>query len=279
MGLTWVRKKKIEITLKVIFWLLTVSAYLVTGAVGYKNFLVPKQPLSASSCRPRDNVKVIKLLGNLQPYKKDNGQDKQAETLSSDLVRDIELADKDRNIKYILLEIDSPGGNITAAEEIINTIKRANKPTIAIIRSQGLSAAFWVAVSANRVYAYPTSQIGNIGVTDSYVDYSKQDLQQGITFNQLSSRKFKDMMKSDKPLTTEERANVMDGVMQKYQIVLGSISQSRHLDKSVLLPWADGRLFTSSQALATGLIDSIGSKYDVLDYIKQQIGQEPRLCE
>lgn len=274
INVKWLQNRKLKITLKVLFWLVTIGCYFVTAA-GVHGL---REKTSISGCNAGENVKVISLLGGLQDYT-DDTESQGGITLAADLVSSIENADKDPGIKYIILEIDSPGGETAAAEEVVAALKHISKPTVALVKDQGLSAGLWVATAANTVYAYQTATLGSIGVTLSYTDNVGQNQKDGVTFHDLTSGKYKNIMNPDKPLTPDEEANIREQIDYSYAAMVQSIVDSRHLDKAKLLPIADGRLLTSQQALDAGLIDQIGTKYDVVDFIQGKIGQPVMLCE
>ncbi|MFZ2970004.1 MAG: S49 family peptidase [Minisyncoccia bacterium] len=147
------------------------------------------------------NVSKIKLQGELMPYipnedKNEDGSTAVDATSSEDIVDAIEIADNDENIQAIILEINSFGGGPVAAEEVANALKRATKPTVALIRGMGVSAAYWSAIGADVIIASANSDVGSIGITSSYLDNTEKNEKEGLTFNQISTGKFKDMLNS-----------------------------------------------------------------------------------
>ena len=92
-----------------------------------------------------------------------------------------------------------------AAEEVVNALKNATKPTIALIREGGVSAAYYAASGADIIFASENSDVGSIGITMSYMDNTKKNQAEGLTYNQLSIGKYKDSGDPDKPLTAEEK--------------------------------------------------------------------------
>ena len=258
---------------RVIFWLVTIACYLVVASIGI--FWLSDE---TENCPTLSNVALISIRGQLIAY----GELPPEMGYSTDalnVVKQLETANGQEGIQYIILDIDSPGGDVTSAENIVATIKHIGKPVYALIRGQGMSASFWIASAADSIYAYPTSMLGNIGTTYSFTDNSVKNESEGVTFNQLSSGKLKDIANADKVLTAEERANLQENINSAFDVMAQSISDSRKIDLAQLLPLADGRILTSKQALEAKLIDHMGTRYDLLDALKYELGTEAIICE
>ena len=91
------------------------------------------------------------------------------QTAAEDIRQDIEAADSDPSIKAVLLQIDSPGGDTVAGEDVANALQHASKPTVALVADEGTSAAYWAATSAQTIFASANSSLADIGVTQSYL--------------------------------------------------------------------------------------------------------------
>ena len=143
-------------------------------------------------------------------------------------------------MKAIILEIDSPGGSGDAGEEVESSLKQAHKPTVALIRSIGDSAAYMSATGADTIFASTFSEVGDIGITQSYVDNSKQDVTNGLTYNQLSVGAYKDMFSTDKPLTPAEHTLAMKELDIAYNRFVQIVSQNRHMSMDTTIALANG---------------------------------------
>ena len=130
----------------------------------------------------------------------------QEEATSEKLVKFIEDADEDPLIKAIVLDINSPGGSAVASDEIASAIKRAEKPTVAIVREVGASGGYWVASSTDHIIANRMSIVGSIGVISSYLEFARLLENYNITYQRLVAGKYKDMGTPFKELTEEEES-------------------------------------------------------------------------
>lgn len=235
------------------------------------------------------NVAAVKLQGVLLTYDVYIGANKKAEdqvprlgyysVSSESIINTIEEAEKDNRIKAIFLEIDSPGGSVVAAEEVSNAVKRAQKPTVAVIREMGTSAAYWSASGADIIFASANSTVGSIGVTMSYLDEVEKNKKDGLSYNQLSSGKFKDSGSYSKPLSEEEKTLFMRDINIMYENFLKAVSRNRNIEIEKVKELADGSSITGQVALEKGLIDRIGDVYAAKKYLENEvIGEEPMLC-
>ncbi len=229
------------------------------------------------------NVAGVMLHGDLVTYISPANYDTDGnllvdQTASEDVVFAILDAEKDDKIKAIILEIDSYGGSPVGAEEISNALKNAKKPTVALIREAGDSAGYWVATGANRIFASKNSDVGSIGVTSSYLDYSGQNKKDGIIYNQLSSGKFKDAGDPNRTLSNEEANLLMRDVNILQQNFIKTVAENRNLDIKKVEDLADGSSMLGEMALENGLIDQIGGEPEVIEYLKSQINEQVEIC-
>ncbi len=190
----------------------------------------------------------------------------------------INQANNDDSIKAIILEVDSYGGSAVAGEEINQAVLNSKKPVIASVRSAATSAAYWSIVNADMIFASEMSDIGSIGVTMSYLDKTKKNEKEGLTYNSLSIGKFKDYGDPDKMVTKEERSLMIRDMMVTYDVFIKSVAAGRKLELDKVKGLADGSSMPGQMALNNGLIDRIGSIYDVNEYISGIIKEDVYIC-
>ena len=193
---------------------------------------------------------------------------------SEKIVSLIQKADQDERIKAILIEVDSPGGEPVAGEEIANALRAAKKPTVAVIRQIGTSAAYWAATGAGKIFASKNSDVGSIGVTASYV----QNTDPSQKFIQISVGKYKDIGNPNKPITEDEKALILRDVNIVEQNFIQDVSSNRGLSLSAVSSIADGSSMLGEMAKELGLIDDIGDISAARKYLSQKIGRDAQLC-
>ncbi len=232
-------------------------------------------------CAIEDNIAGLTLNGDLYTYVDTSVEEDSncyTATASEDIVYNINKVENDPDMKAIILEIDSWGGEPTAAKEVADALKRAKKPTVAIIREYGLSAAYWAATGADIIFANTTSNVGSIGVTMSYLDYSKQNNTEGITYQQISAGKFKDSGDPDKQLTWEEKQLLQRDVDLLHEMFISEVAINRDLEISEVEKLADGSSMLGQMALDNGLIDKLGGEYEVIEYLEELLGEDVGIC-
>ena len=151
---------------------------------------------------------------------------------------------------------------------IMNAIQRLNKPSVAVIRESAISGGYLIASATDRIFASELSDIGGIGATMSYLDYSKQNSRDGITYNELSSAKFKNTGDYDKPLTAEEKELLMRDINILHEAFIKNISNNRRLDIEKVGKLADGSSMLGQMAKENGLIDEIGGFDEAENWVK-----------
>jgi protease-4 len=174
------------------------------------------------------------------------------------ILSELQSANNDPSVKAIVLLIDSNGGDPETAEEIVQEMSHIQKPKLALIRGNGDSAAYWIASAADKIYAFPTSDVGDIGVTDSYVSDAQQNTQNGLQFISLTSGQFKDTGNPDKPVTQADKNILMKGVTNLYNLFVSAVSANRHIPIAQVTALANGSSVLGDEALQDGLIDSTG---------------------
>ena len=217
------------------------------------------------------NIAIISITGEIisSPRYLDDGSIDKDNTVSLDVVSKIQKAENERKVKAIVFLIDSGGGSSQGGEEIVKAIKEVKKPTVSLIRSQGESSAYWIASATKYIFASETSDLGGIGATMSYVDNAEKNYKDGLTYNQLSSGKYKDMGSPDKPLTADEKKLAMEQINKSAMIFIKGVSDNRHLPIEKVQALADGSAIMAQDALKDGLIDEIGSFADVDRYLSK----------
>ena len=164
----------------------------------------------------------------------------------------------DADIKGILLKIDSPGGSPAGSEAITKMIQKSSIPVVALTGDMADSGGYMIATGADTIIASPFSDIGSIGVTMSYLDSTKKNEQDGLTYVELASVPHKDYLSPDRPLTDEERARVQDDLKIYHDAFVDMIATNRNIPRDRMAELADGFSMPASKALQNGLIDSIG---------------------
>ncbi len=199
-------------------------------------------------------------------------------TTSEDVMMALSDAQYIDSIKGVIIEVDSYGGSPAAAEEISNYIASLDKPVVSFIRGAGASAAYWSIIPSEYIFALKNSDVGGIGVTQSYLDNVAKNQQEGYSYVQLSTGKFKDAGSPDRSITQEEKNLFMRDLEIIHKNFIQTVSDARNLSIEKVQAIADGSTVLGEQAKELGLIDEIGDYTAATDYLGQLIGEEASVC-
>ncbi len=225
------------------------------------------------------NVTGINLHGYLMTYFPEKEPLDMSDVASADyILAYIQRANDDEKVKAIVLEVDSGGGSPVAGEEIAHALKNSTKPTVALIRQMGASAAYWASTGANIIFASNNSDVGSIGVTYSYLDNVGKNQKEGLNYLELYVGKYKDMGNPDKVLTTEEKDLIMRDLKIIHNNFIKAVAQNRNLSVDKVTALADGSSVLGEQAKNLGLVDRIGDIIDVEDYLTEKLGEKAVIC-
>jgi signal peptide peptidase SppA len=181
-------------------------------------------------------------------------------TSYSSVRKDLQAALDDPAVQSIVLNIDSPGGEVNGVAELADAIyaARGTKPIIAYVGGMGASAAYWLAAAADKVVASSTAQLGSIGVIATYA--AEQGAAQSVDIVSSQSPK-----KKADPMTDAGRAQIQDRVDALARVFVGAVARYRGVAESkVLSDFGKGDVFVGADAVAAGLADEIGNYEAVL---------------
>jgi len=248
-----------------------------------KNEIIRRLSSDENDCLLGGNVALVKIFGRIVGYKvviilPEQSLEETDVVSSEEVVGYLEKIEKDNQIKGIIVEVDSPGGSSLAAEEIMIALKKSSKPIVAVIRETGASAGYLIATGADQIYASKFSDVGSIGVTGSYLDYSKKNENEGVIYQQISAGEFKNTGDPDKPLSVDEKELLMRDVKKVHRMFIEYVAKNRKLPIEAVEKLADGSTMLGLDAKAAGLVDEIGDLNSARDWLRDKIGGEAEVC-
>ena len=176
------------------------------------------------------------------------------------LLRQIRCAEKDEEVRAILLEVDSPGGAVTPSDEIYEALMRfrasAERRFVVVhIRDVGASGAYYVAMAADYLMAEPTAIVGSVGVIMQSLNMKVLSDRIGLSAVTIKSGENKDLLNPFEEVNTNQVALLQEVVNGMQDRFAGLVVETRGLENRTLL---DGRIFLADDALEAGLIDGVG---------------------
>jgi protease-4 len=215
-----------------------------------------------------DKIAVIMLRGLISSSLPGNIGD----SMVDDMRAACEQARDDEDVKAVVLEVDSPGGEVTASDIIYNAVvkTRARKPVIVYMDSLAASGGYYVSCGGRYLMANETTITGSIGVIIQTLNYEQLFNKVGLAAVIFKSGKFKDMLNGARPVTPEERDYVQSFIMKTYDKFLGIVAKERDVPADVLRNTvADGRILSGKDALDHKLIDGLGQIEDAYAKAKE----------
>lgn len=211
-----------------------------------------------------NKIALIKIKGDISLYDS-GGFFSSGGTSAESTIKRIGRAESDPLIKAIILEINSGGGTVVASKEIATAIKKAEKPVVAWIRESGASGAYWIASAADLIVADYASMTGSIGVRGSYLEFSELFQKYGITYQEISSGKYKEIGSPYSNLTESERQVLLNKINIIQELFLEEVKTNRDLSEEALERLATAEIFLGVEAKALGLVDVLGGKEEAID--------------
>ena len=183
---------------------------------------------------------------------------------ATEIVAQIDKAANNKNIKGVLLSVNSPGGAVAPSVEIAYAIKRlrAKKPVVAYAKGTMASGSYYSSIWANEIISNPGSMVGSIGVIMQGADLSEVMSKIGIKTQGVHAGKYKQIGTSDRKWKDYE-VNELNKVIQgTYDMFTEDVANARGLDIKKRNSFANAHIFTASQAKDVGLVDALGVAYD-----------------
>ncbi|MEO8301224.1 MAG: signal peptide peptidase SppA [Rhizomicrobium sp.] len=180
---------------------------------------------------------------------------------SDDLSAAIAQAARDKNIKAIVLRVDSPGGSVTASDQILHAVKaaqKAGKPVVVSMGGVAASGGYYISLSANKIVAEPGTITGSIGVLTGKVSFAKTLGLIGANAEMVSVGKNTLMDSPLQPFTDEQWANLNHQADVIYDDFTQKVADGRKLPLEKVRAAARGRVWSGADAKTQGLVDVLG---------------------
>jgi len=181
---------------------------------------------------------------------------------SQEAIEHIEEFGKDKNIKAVVLRIDSPGGGVASSQEIYAAVKRIRKHKIVVasLGSIAASGGYMIACAADKIVANPGTVTGSISAIMYFANAEDLLKKIGLKSSVIKSGKFKDIGSPARGMSDEEKQILQALVDDIYFQFVDTVSEDRKIPREAVKNLADGRVFTGRQALQHKLIDFLGDR-------------------
>ena len=188
----------------------------------------------------------------------------------------LKQARDDNAIKAVILEINSPGGGITASDIIYKKVlefkEQTDKKVIVCMQDVAASGAYYISAAADKIISHPTTITGSIGVIMPLINIANLAEKYGIQDNSIKSGDMKSIGSPLKKMSDAERKVLYDIVDEMYTRFINIIAAGRDMELEDVRKLSDGRIYTGVQALENGLVDQLGYIEDAITLAKDITG-------
>ena len=283
------RLKYFRIALMTVFFAASMLVYVVFNSGSPLNSMSasqqtyrvirPSEDVPVSSNAKLATIAVLPIRGTIDG-------DMLGESSSPNMVAKVRNAlkaiegEKNKNLAALVLYIDSPGGTVTASDELYRMIlewKQKHKvQVVAYFHAVAASGGYYIAQSADEIIADETVMTGSIGVIMSALNFTELARKVGVTSEVIKSGEFKDIGSSFRAMTPQERQILQAIIGESYERFLSVIVEGRKglLTKDEIRKLADGRIWSGKQAKALKLVDASGTFDELLMYETKRVMKE-----
>jgi len=195
------------------------------------------------------------------------------------ILRQIRAAENDDDVKALIVEVSSPGGDITSADEIYKALmdfkkSDADRKVVGFVRSMAASGGYYILAPSDWIVSEPTAILGSIGVIMQTLNWKNFSEKVGITDTTIKSGANKDLLNPFHDVSSNQVAILQTMINSMYARFFSIVQTSRKIDAAKLKPVADGRIFDADFALEANFVDQIGYWDDVMTKTAELLGEK-----
>ena len=223
-------------------------------------------------------IAVIYAEGQVVPGKNTNGN---TAVYGDDIVKALNDAAKDKKVKAIVLRVNSPGGAVTASEDMTHAVIEAKKvkPVIVSMSALAASAGYEISCFGTKIVAQPTTITGSIGVFATLPEVGQLLRNKlGITTDTVMTNKNSTGLTLMRPLSADARAMMQKNVEDFYITFTQRVADGRGLTREYVDSIGRGRVWTGLQAKELGLVDTLGGMTLALHIAAEEAGVDYSKC-
>lgn len=201
-------------------------------------------------------IAVIYAEGTINYFEEEKKFD---ETVTPERIqKELAIAEKNPDIKGIVIRVNSPGGSALASDIIYNSIKRTTKPVYISMGGVAASGGYYISAAGQKIYADKETLTGSIGVVMMFPDISELMKKADINNESISKGKYADLGNINRPLTADEKDKLHASSLKVYNEFVDRVAEGRDMKREDVLRAAEGRVWLGQEAVKLGLVDEIG---------------------
>ena len=196
------------------------------------------------------------------------GFDQEHSITTKETITDLQKLRKDKDVKAVVIRVNSPGGSAFASEQIWHEIQllRAEKPVVISMGAMAASGGYYISCGANKIFAEPMTLTGSIGIFGMIPDASELLTEKlGLSFDVVKTNAMSDFGAMGRPFNAGESAKMQAYINHGYELFTGRVAGGRGMAQDSVKAIAEGRVWTGEQALNIGLVDKLGNLDDAIE--------------
>lgn len=213
------------------------------------------------------NIAVVEMVGPIED--------------STETIKDLKKFRESDHVKAIVLRVDSPGGAVGSSQEVYDEVikTKAVKPVIVSFGNMAASGGYYVAASATKIVSNPGTLTGSIGVITQFFQVDEVLKKFNLKWEVIKSGTNKDIGSPLRSMTAEEKKLIQSMVTDVFDQFVTAVAEGRKLEKSKVMEFADGRIFSGRHAKELGLVDELGGIEKAIEVAatEAKITDEPKV--
>ncbi len=176
-----------------------------------------------------------------------------------------------KDVKAIVLRVNSPGGSGQASEVMLDELRRFNtdRPVVVSMGTVAASGGYFISMASRRIIAEPSTITGSIGVFGLTLNAQKIANDHGITFDTVKTGALADLGTITRPMTPDEQAVIQNHIDHFYDVFIQRVADDRKMTTAQVDEIAQGRVWSGADALKIGLVDELGGLQKAIDVAAQ----------
>jgi protease-4 len=231
-----------------------------------------KVPPESVGITGKSRVALVMAEGDIVRGDPDSAGTDEASLASATFNKTLEQVAGDSTIRGVIVRIDSPGGEVTASDDLWRqmSLLSKKKPLVISMSDVAASGGYYMAMTGDPIVAYPQTETGSIGVVFGKPNLRGLYEKLGITKDSVQRGKFADIDSDYTSLTLDEQQKLREGIDASYREFVTKVAQGRHRTFEQIEPISQGRVWLGSQAKARGLVDELGGLDTAIAMLKKR---------
>ena len=180
--------------------------------------------------------------------------------ISNEVIKDLRKLKEDKDVKAVVLRVNSPGGSAFGSEQIWEAVcqLKKEKPVIVSMGDYAASGGYYISCAADTIVAEPTTLTGSIGIFGLIPNAKGLTDKLGLSFDVVKTHKFADFGNIMRGMNTDEQTLLQMYINQGYDLFVSRCAEGRKMSKKEIEKIAEGRVWTGEAAKKIGLVDLLG---------------------